>query len=78
MKKLVKVLSVVLVGLMLVACGGKRNPNVSKTSTNYSTLADERFYGSVVDESNESFEQLEFGNKEKGILAKALRLQYKG
>ena len=78
MKKLMKVVAVVLIGLMLVACGGKKNPNVSKTNTNYTALADERFYGSVVDESNGSFEQLEFGNKEKGILAKALRLRYKG
>lgn len=78
MKKLMKVLAVVLLGLILIACGGKKNPNVSKTSTNYSTLASERFYGSVVDESNGSFEQLEFSNKEKGILAKALRIQYKG
>ena len=78
MKKLVKVLGIILIGLMLVACGGKKNPNVGKTNANYTALADERFYGSVVDESNGSFDQLEFGNKEKGILAKALRLQYKG
>ena len=79
MKRFMNLLMVVLLGIVLVACDGKKvNPKVTETKVDYSILNQEQFYSKIIVDDGTFSESTEFTGKEKGIIAKALRIAYDG